>query len=444
MLSGWVGIAHPASILNCGNIVTKILENNSMLNIEDKCLKKFSVFTHFSDEQLLYIKDKAKMLDVPPNKVLLKLGAEHTNQFFLLKGCLKLKAADGKESIIEADTPSAANPVAQLRPSRYQVSTCDHVVIIVISENDLSNAIEMDEAEEIDIGATTVEESGSEHEEFNSVLFQILSLLHTDQFKLPSLPDIAIKIRHAAEDPDSDIDSFGKIVKMDPSIVAKIMKTANSVIYNPAGNKIVSCKEACVRIGVKKLVNLVLSYAMKELFDSDSERVRKKMQDVWHHSVYVAAISSILARMSPPLDPEVALLSGLLHNIGNVAVLNNLGDKEYLIENDDTFCELMLGLQAAVGVAILEKWEFPEQIIEVVKNSTNFDYDSDPGPDYCDLVNIAQLHAYIGTVMQEKLPNIDEIPAFHKLADGQLTPELSLQLIEKSRQEIEEIIHLFN
>jgi len=415
-----------------------------MITEPTEVLQQLNTFADFTDIQFDYIRENAKQFLVPPKKILLKLGAEHTNIFLLLEGELKLTAADGKEGIITSDSSSAKNPIAQLRPSRYQVSSLTEVKIIVLSEDVLNQAIAMEDAEEIEIGAISVDEKEDHNDAYDKILFDILSLLHTDKLVLPSLPDIALKIRHAAESEDCDADTITEIINMDQSIVAKILKTANSVMYNTSGKKIESCKTAYMRMGSKTVVNLVISFAMKELFNSDSPVIKNKMKSVWQHSVKVAAISSVLARLTPGFDPEKALLAGLLHNIGAVAVLNNLGDNQSTVEEADLMDNILFALQSEVGETLLEKWDFPEDIIEVVKHSTDWEYDQGENTNYSDIINIAQLHAYIGTPLQEVFPNIDEVPAFHKLALGQLTPDLSLQVLEKSEGDINETISRFN
>jgi len=400
-------------------------------------LQKFNLLKDFSDVQLTYIRENGKQLDIPPKKVLLKQGATHTNIFLLLKGDLRLIAVDGKTSTISADSPSGKNPIAQLRPSRYQVLSATDVTLIVFPEEILQAAIEIEEAETIEVAAAQ-----EPHEDFDSALFDILSLLHTDQLILPSLPDIAIKIRHAMEDEDSGADEISKIIQMDQSIVAKIIKTANSALYG-GSKKVEDCKSAYIRLGAKKLVNLVLSYTMKELFKSDSKIIQAHMKSLWDHSVRVAAISSILARLTPGFDPEKALLAGLLHNIGAVVVLNNLGNHPAVTEDPEILQTVLLSLQAEVGSTLLKKWDFPDEITVVVEHASDWGRNHDEKGDLTDIINVAQLHSYIGTPMQENVPPLDKVPAFHKLALGQLTPEMSLQILEKSKEDIDQTIKLF-
>jgi len=96
-----------------------------MIDLPSDILKKFTNFKYFTDVQLEYLKLNAKCVTIPERKVLLKLGATHSNLFFLLNGELRLVASDGKEDRISHDNARAANPIAQLRPSCYEVISFD-------------------------------------------------------------------------------------------------------------------------------------------------------------------------------------------------------------------------------------------------------------------------------------------------------------------------------
>ncbi|MBF0265573.1 MAG: HDOD domain-containing protein [Gammaproteobacteria bacterium] len=405
---------------------------------------KFDVFKNFNQEQFDFILKYSKFVVVPKDKVLLNLAAEHSNLFFLVRGSVQLIAGDNKRMTISDESPGARNPIAQLRPSRYKVTSLTEVELIVLSEESLHAATELQE-QEIEIKAVDQEEDVEERKtEYDKILFNFLTLLHTEKLVLPSLPDIAFKIRKAAEDEDSSADDVIHIISMDQAIMAKIIKTANSAAYIGNGTKVDTLKNAYIRLGAKNVINLVISYTMQELFKTDSEIIKTYMDKLWHHSIHTAAISSILARLTPGFDADKALLMGLLHNIGAVVILNNLGGRLEKEECKNNLDKVLSTLQAEVGASLLEKWDFPEDIIEVVENSGDWLRNDNVQGDYSDIVNIAQIHAYIGTPMMETLPPMDVIPGFHKLALGKLTPDMSLQVIEKSQQEIEETMGLFS
>jgi len=53
-------------------------------------------------------------------------------------------------------------------------------------------------------------------------------------------------------------------------------------------------------------------------------------------------------------------------------------------------------------------------------------------------VIIAQLHSFIGTDEMATAPAIDSVPAFKRLGLSQLTPKMSLKLLDEAKEEIAE------
>jgi len=408
-------------------------------------LRKFTLFSDFTDEQCIHIKKKANQIHVPAQKLLLKRGTKLNTIFVLLKGDIMLKAKDGTEKIIRADSKAATNAIARIRPCLYDVSSLTQIRIIVLTEKILNDAASIKI-----VGKSNIEKKNTSTISpprkitKDQIIGNITHLLYNDQLLLPSMPDIALKIRKAFENDDSDLNDIIKTINLDQSIAIKLINTANSAMYNTSGKKIENSKMACARLGSKMVMNLVFSYAMKEIFTTNSPLFKNKMSEIWQHSVKVAAISSILARLTPGFDAEKALLSGLLHNIGSVVILNYLSEEHIKIGNPKLLDDVLLALQAEVGETLLKKWAFSNDLVNVVKYSTDLFHDDYERADYIDFVNIAQIHAYIGTPEQQKLPIINQIPAFKKLALGQLTPELSIKILIKSQAEIDQTISLFS
>jgi hypothetical protein len=54
-------------------------------------------------------------------------------------------------------------------------------------------------------------------------------------------------------------------------------------------------------------------------------------------------------------------------------------------------------------------------------------------------VIVARLHALVRRRELERLPRIDETPAFRKLALGNLSPQLSLLVLDESRCHIQDV-----
>ena len=272
----------------------------------------------------------------------------------------------------------------------------------------------------------------------NRLYLDCVNKLEAGRLKLPTIPEIAIKIRRAINDSNTNNAKIAKIVQLDPAISARLIHISNSPLYR-GRKKIESCPQALTRIGLKAAQDLITSFALKSVFKAKSPVIRKRMQDLWAHSSYVAAISAYLAHKTPGFDPDRALLAGLIHDIGAVPILIQadiipglnvpMQDLELTIQH----------LRTEIGVMIIRKWDFPKDFEEVILHAEDWYHNSKPEPDYTDIVIISQLHSYIGSREILKFPRMDTLPAYKKLVSGQLDADLSKNILDTAKDEIWQI-----
>ncbi len=267
--------------------------------------------------------------------------------------------------------------------------------------------------------------------------------MQSDKLILPTIPDVAFKIRRAINDEKANNSKIAKVVQIDPSITARLIKIANSPLYR-GRRKIESCPEALTRIGLKASQDIITAFAIKAVFSAKSHSIRRKMQSLWTHSSYVAAISAVLAHKTPGFDPDRAMLAGLVHDIGVVPILAYADKNIDILDNPKDLAETIRELKTEIGLQIIQKWDFPEDFNDVIKHSENWYRDEQAEPDYIDIVMISQLHSYIGKVDIKKMPKMDELPAYKKLAAGQLDADQSINILDQVKDEIEHIRQMLN
>ncbi len=272
----------------------------------------------------------------------------------------------------------------------------------------------------------------------NRLYLDCFKFMQSDKLVLPTIPDVAFKIRRAINDEKANNSKIAKVVQIDPSITARLIKIANSPLYRGRRN-IESCPEALTRIGLKASQDIITAFALKAVFKARSYAIRKKMQNLWTHSSYVAAISAVLAHKTPGFDPDRAMLAGLVHDIGIVPILAYADRNIDILDSPKDLAETIKALKIDIGVQIIKKWGFPEDFEDVIVNSENWYREGDDEPDYTDIVMISQLHSYIGKVDARKMPKMDELPAYKKLAAGQLDVDQSINILDQVKDEIEHI-----
>lgn len=277
----------------------------------------------------------------------------------------------------------------------------------------------------------------------NRLYLDCYKYMQADKLALPTIPDVSFKIRRAINDEKANNSKIARVVQIDPSITARLIKISNSPLYR-GRRKIESCPEALTRLGLKVSQNIITAFAMKAVFSAKSPIIRRKMNDLWIHSSYVAAISAVFAHKTPGFDPDRAMLAGLIHDIGVVPILAYADKNADILENPRDLAETIKELKNQIGVQIIQKWDFPEDFEDVINNSENWYRDTGKEADYSDIVMIAQLHSYIGKVDIKRMPKMDELPAYKKLASGNLDADQSINILDQAKDEIENIRQMLN
>ncbi len=256
--------------------------------------------------------------------------------------------------------------------------------------------------------------------------------VETDQLVLPTLPEVALKIREAVESDNSSAQQIAETLTQDASLSARLIQVANSPLYR-SRNPIDDLQMAVTRLGIRMVKDLVISLAMKQIFQATSDVLDEHFRSTWNTAVEVAAISRMMASAVPGLNPEQALLAGLIHNIGALPILVMAEDDDDLFNDSDALGEMIILLQGRVGELILKHWNFPEHMIEVVQEAHNFSYEHDGDANFVDLVQTSLLQG--GHVPASHEPeDWGSVPAFAKLG---MDTEVNVIEIEENQEIIE-------
>ncbi|MFA5627824.1 MAG: HDOD domain-containing protein [Thiohalomonadaceae bacterium] len=267
----------------------------------------------------------------------------------------------------------------------------------------------------------------------------LLDDLLNDRLVLPTLPEVALKVRDVADDPDSSIHDLTKLITSDPALSARLIQVSNSPLMRTA-RKIESIDEAVSRLGMRIVRDLAISIVMQQMFQATSDATDKRLRELWDHSTEVAAICHVLASQFTKLNPEQALLAGLVHAIGALPILTKAEDYPELLADEQTLDQIIEELHPRIGAAILRYWNFSQELIDVAEMHTNMQHDSN-SVDLVDLVIAANLQSYMGTSHPLAEQDLSQIPAFAKLG---LDTEISIVEMEGTGDAIRETQQLLN
>jgi len=258
---------------------------------------------------------------------------------------------------------------------------------------------------------------------------ELKSAVESDQLILPTLPEVALKIREAVESENTSAQQVAETLTQDASLSARLIQVSNSPLYR-SRTPIEDLQMAVTRLGIRMVRDLVISLAMKQIYQATSDVLDEHFRRIWNTSVEVAAICRMLATTVPGINPEQALLAGLIHNIGALPILVMAEDDNDLFNDGEALGQVITELQGRVGILILETWNFGDAMIDVTRNALNFSYDHEGGADLVDLVQIALLQG--GHV--ETDVDWGSVPAFAKLG---MDTEVNIVEIEENKEIIE-------
>lgn len=242
---------------------------------------------------------------------------------------------------------------------------------------------------------------------------EIISAIDSDQLVLPTLPEVALRVRDVAEDGESNLQDLEKVISNDPALSARIIKVSNSPIFR-ASQEIRDMKMALMRLGMEYTANIATGLAMEQMFQATTSIVDKRMREVWQRSSEIAGMCHVLCKHLTSLRPDQATLGGLIHQIGVLPILTYAEESPMLLKDSFSLDTVIKKLHPIIGNKILEKWEFPQQLRTIPTDHLTFDRIA-PDADYADIVTIAMLQSYMDT--DSDLANIDysKVTAFVRM-----------------------------
>lgn len=242
---------------------------------------------------------------------------------------------------------------------------------------------------------------------------ELLDAINNDELILPTLPEVALRVRDAAEDPDTSIPELTKEISNDAALTARIIKVVNSPLLR-SNTEISDLNMAVNRLGMSYTANLALGLAMEQMFQATSDVIDRRLREVWNRSTEIAGVCHVLCRHFTRLKPDQATLAGLVHQIGILPILTYAEENGQLLNDPFALEKIIEQLHPLLGQRILEAWDFSPALSIVPAQYLECDRVSEQ-VDYVDIVQVAVLQSYAGS--EHPLGQVDwtQVEAFAKL-----------------------------
>ncbi len=267
----------------------------------------------------------------------------------------------------------------------------------------------------------------------------ILADLENGTLMLPTLPEVALKVREVVDEPDVTAAQLAEIIITDAALSTRLLKVANSALYR-GRMPTETIQMAVSRLGLTLVRNLVTSLVMEQMFQATSNRLDKRLHVLWEHSREVSAISQMLGSKQAGIKNDEAMLAGLIHNIGVLPILMKAEETPGLLQNTALLDNVIEALYPRIGAAILESWKFSDEFIAVAAGHNDLDRAANSSPSLVDIVQVANLQSHFNTDKALDASTLEKVQAFKTL---NIDIEMDVDELDENSEEYAEALALF-
>jgi len=217
--------------------------------------------------------------------------------------------------------------------------------------------------------------------------------LRDERLELPAFPEAVLRIQRALQSPDTSTDDIVRILSSEPALAARLLRMANSAEFRRVDQNITDLRKAVARMGFNMVRSVAVAFAMRQLRRKDtySPSAQAQLEQAWGDSLDASALCFVIAKRFTRLNPDQALLTGLLHVLGRLYIIMRSKDTAEL--SDAEMRAVIDGWHASIGKAILESWGLPEELQHAVEHQDELEAAQDGDVSITDVLIAAKLFA---------------------------------------------------
>ncbi|WP_440053802.1 HDOD domain-containing protein [Pseudoalteromonas sp. T1lg65] len=235
----------------------------------------------------------------------------------------------------------------------------------------------------------------------NALLTILTDRINNDTLVLPTLPEVAVRVRQAADDPEVNLMQMADVISHDPALSARMIKVANSAMMGRSV-KVNTLNQAVTRIGLRQIKNIATAMAMEQLFVSNNKLIKTYMDKAWKKTLKVAcqAITTmdfyLRVNKHTSLNRDTITLASLVFNIGVLPILTEAERHPEVFANPSFLAHAIQKLGGKIGGAIMREWGFTDEFVEVAECWANPNY----RPEHVCYVDFIRVGAIVEGILQ--------------------------------------------
>ena len=184
----------------------------------------------------------------------------------------------------------------------------------------------------------------------------------------PLLADVQVAIKRSLNPGGLDLKLLEEELRTDPQITAVLIAAANSAAQHQGGGPVQTVAQALHQLGTGQSMNLILGLTLKRCARLSVPCLAEYAERYWALSLHTAEYARTIARLLD-LEPERCYCAGLLHRLGELAVLRCLEEWKQAGGELDEPEEVGNALErhgAGFGSALRTRWRLPLELRELI------------------------------------------------------------------------------
>lgn len=183
----------------------------------------------------------------------------------------------------------------------------------------------------------------------------------------PTSFDAVMRLRQGLDDPNIGMDRVVALIQLDPLISARVIALANSAFYNRGVGEIRDLRRAIERVGLQVVRTSALAIALKQLLLARHVVAFQKQADqLWAHSLRSASAAYVIAKRLSRVNPDEAMLAGLIHDVGAFYMMYRASQYEELVLRPESTRYLVIRWHEAVGHSLAVALGIPEPVADAI------------------------------------------------------------------------------
>ncbi len=181
---------------------------------------------------------------------------------------------------------------------------------------------------------------------------------------LPSPPAVLIKLIDSCNDPLVSLEQLTEIIQQDAAVTSQVISAANSPFYRQ-WQESTDLHRLLVVLGTKSVRTIAINSAVRQYFSQLGKSAGRAIDGIWYHSLICAHCAKSLAELTNHPAPDDAYLAGLLHRLGQLALLQTYPDEYLKLLHEELHGEALAQAEkelightsATVAAELIDSWK---------------------------------------------------------------------------------------